>query len=150
MEKTYCTCNHCGHKHILDNREIAMFAAITRALYRVYKHCKEKGSHEFKRKEVKHLFGSESVSARFGDWVWFGGLVYKTKKAHYGLNMERCDEFFSGRLQVPTRITIDPVKNEIVDRGDYKNAKDFPELFELLNQDGEYMANYKPGQSPLL
>jgi hypothetical protein len=153
IEKTYCVCPSCGHRHVADNREISLFKGMSRALFRVYKWCKENGRHEFQRKDVKHLFGGESVSARFGDWVWFGGLVYKGKKAHYGLNMERCHDFFSGQRQIPARIEKSSVKNEIVRVLEYQNAKDIHELYQLLTEDGEYKANYipkKPGQNKLL
>ena len=95
-------CPTCGHA--IDKREIALFSGLVEALWRVLKWCEEKQRHEFSRKEIEHLIPGGSEKARFGDLVLFGGLVYKNKKARYGLNMERCDEFFSGRMSIPTVI----------------------------------------------
>ncbi len=69
--------NFCPYCHrIIDKREIAMYAGLAQALWQVFKWCGEKGKHEFKMSEVRHLLGRNEY-ARFGDWVLFGGLVYK-------------------------------------------------------------------------
>src|SRR3990167_6152427 len=104
INKEVCPC--CGQS--INKRQIGLFKGMAEALWNVYCWCVERNRHEFERKEIKHLFRNENITARFGDWVFFGGLVYKNGKGFYGLNMERCKEFFQGRLAIPTIVTKDP------------------------------------------
>lgn len=80
--------------------------------------------------------------ARFGDLVMFGGIVYKNSKAHYGINMDRCEKFFNNEYKIPTEVWKDPISGEITP-GEYKNSKDIPGLISLLNENLEYITNYK-------
>lgn len=112
------------------------------ALWEVYKWAIEHGVHEFERKDIKHLFKNENDSARFGDWVMFGGLVYKHKKAHYGLNMERCDEFFKGKYQIPTVIWKNPVTGELR-KEDYRFIEGIPSIMKYLDTDRSYITRYR-------
>ncbi len=105
---------------------------------------------EFK-KDVKHLLGRNEY-ARFGDWVYFGGLVYKGSKADYGLNMERCAEFFAGRRQIPRSVFKNPVTRAITP-GEYAYIYQIPNLVEFLDENELYIARYRdpqPAQSTLL
>jgi hypothetical protein len=111
------------------------------ALGRVYKYVKERGvGYKFTRKEVKHLFRNENDTARFGDWVMFGGLVFKDSKAHYGLNMERCEGFFNGTYPIPTLIIKNPVLGEL-ERCDPKFIHQIPNLTKFLNDEGFYIGH---------
>jgi hypothetical protein len=131
-------CQYCHH--IIDKREIAMFAGLVKALWKVYTWCQEKGIHEFKMNQVREMLGRNEY-ARFGDWVLFGGLVYKTGKAYYGLNMERCDKFFANELEIPSKIWKDPITGEL-EKVDYRRVTGMPKLLQFLNQDMEYQAKY--------
>ena len=133
-------CPHC--KRIIDNREVALFDGMYQALVRVYKWCKEKGVHEFNRKEIEHLLLGGSEKARFGDWILFGGLVYKLKKGRYGLNMERCDGFIFRGDKIPTRVWKDAITDEVVERVDYRTAREIPKLTEFLNSEGMFEPKY--------
>jgi len=126
----------------MDRREIAMFAGLVKALWKVFVWCQEKGRHEFKMNQVREMLGRNEY-ARFGDWVLFGGLVYKNGKANYGLNMERCDRFFANDLQIPSKIWKDPMTNEL-EKIDYRTAWQIPGLMEFLNEDFVYQAKYFP------
>lgn len=142
-EKNYCTCK-CGHKHIVDKREIALFDGMGEALARVYKWCKEKGRHEFQRKEIEHLLLDVNQKARFGDWVFFGGLAYKgEKKGDWGINMKECEKFFCNKKMIATRILKDPITKQI-EKFDYKYMKDIPKLYEYLDENKLYDPNYEP------
>lgn len=112
------------------------------ALKRVYLWCLTRKVHEFTRQEIKYLLVNESDSARFGDWVMFGGLVYKKGKGHYGLNMERCEAFFRGRYQIPTTIIKDPATGGL-EKTDYRTLDAIPSLASLLNRSGEYEPQYQ-------
>lgn len=147
MKKQKNRCPACGH--IIDKREIGMFSSLVEALWQVYKWCLEWGlkqnqkqRHEFKMAEVRHMLGRNEY-ARFGDWVLFGGLVYKTKKAHYGLNLERCEAFFAGKTSIPGRIWKDQGTGEL-EKVDYKFIGEFPGLIQFLDGDLMYQAKYKP------
>ena len=132
-------CPNCGH--IIDKREIALFNGMREALARVLKWCVEKKVHEFKRKDIEHLLLDGNQKARFGDWVYFGGLVYKRGKGKYGLVINRCDDFFRNKISIPSRVWKDPITKEII-KVDYKFARDIPGLARFLGEDGFYKARY--------
>lgn len=146
-EKNYCVCK-CGHKHCIDKRQISLYAEMVTTLARIYKWCVENNKHEFQRKEIKHLLRSENDTANFGDWVYFGGLAYKVKKngvtlGNWGLNMERCEKFFSGQSVIATKVLKDPITKE-VEKFDYKHESDIEGLHKFLNENGLYNPNYVP------
>lgn len=132
-------CGFCGQ--VVANREIALFKGMARTLNLVWQWCLEKQVHEFKRKEIKQFLTTDNIIARFGDWALFGGLVYKQGKGNYGLNMERCRDFFQGRLSIPTKVWKDPLTHQL-EKVDYKFVYDIPELKGLLDENGKYKANY--------
>jgi len=132
----------------IDNitlREIALYRGLISALARVYRYVINRGldSYYFTRKEIKELLKNENDTARFGDLVWFGGLVFKTKKAHYGMNMERCRDFFRGEHEIPTRVWKNPVTDELVKAEDYRLIGQIPGILEKLDEEGFYVSNYK-------
>lgn len=137
------TCNRS-----VDIRGIVMFDGLIRALHRIWKWCDEKGVHEFTRKEIKHLFAGENQIARFGDWVLFGGLVYrplvngKPRKGRYGLNMERVAEFFAGRYDIPKVVWKDPFTGDLEAKGCI-NVAEVPKLIDLLDKNDEYVPMYR-------
>lgn len=132
-------CEHCGS--VTSEREICVDRGMTQALWKVFKWCKEKGVYEFETKDVIHLY-SKTQYARFGDWVYFGGLVYKKQKAHYGLNMERCEEFFANKYAIPLRGWKNSVTGEFKPEERFF-ARSVPKLATFLDADGYYMANYR-------
>lgn len=132
-------CPHCGHR--IDKRQIVLFSSLVKALWHIYKVCKERGIHEFKMSQIRHLLGKNEY-ARFGDWVMFGGLVYKVEKAHYGLNMKRCAGFFSCKDKIPTVIWKDGLTGELT-KENYKDVMSIPKLKDFLDADDMYVANYK-------
>lgn len=134
-------CPHCGS--IVSPREIALYRGLIVALYRVYKFVQNRGQgYRFTRKEVKGLFKNENDTARFGDLVFFGGLVFKEGKAHYGLNLDRCEQFFQDKLAIPTRVWKNPVTGD-VKKEDYKTLKQIPSIMDKLDAEGFYIVNYK-------
>lgn len=143
QEKNYHTCA-CGHKHIIDKREIALYQGMIKSLWSVYRWCKEKDIHEFRMRDVRHLVGQVGYT-RFGDWVYFGGLVYKKGKSNYGINVERCEAFFRGESTIPSRVLKDPITKQI-EPLDYKTIKSIPEITEFLDKDKLYQARYVPGE----
>lgn len=140
-------CPTCGQN--ISEREIALYRGLVVALWKVFNFLGEKGSgYKFSRKEIKHLFTEEGETARFGDWVFFGGLVFKYAKGQYGLNIERCESFFRGEYEIPIRVWKNPVTGEIK-REDYRTIHKIPKLIECLNEDGSYNARYREPQREL-
>lgn len=135
-------CPKCGRS--INSREIAIFASLVNALFTVWKECQEKGKYTFTRKEVKILFaGNENITARFGDMVLFGGILYHPdkKKGEYGFNIERAKQFFSGNLVIPTRGIKNPLTKEIV-FSDHRYIHQIKGLQAFLNDNQEYIAKY--------
>jgi len=138
MKQRVQRCLACGH--IISERHIALYSGMVHTLWKVFKWCREKGIHEFQTKQVKHFFNLNS-SARFGDWVMFGGLVYKNKKGYYGLNMQRCDEFFKGTYKIPEYVVKNPLTGGITQGRDI-TINEVPNLLKFLNDDGEFKTSY--------
>lgn len=132
-------CPTCGQS--INTREIGLYRGMVDALSSVYKWCQEKGRHEFTRKEIKHLLKNDGQIARFGDWVLFGGLVYKHGRGHYGLNMERCAGFFSGVAAIPTTIYEDPLTKQITP-AKFRTIKNIPGLGAYLDENQNYQTKY--------
>ena len=132
-------CGFCGQ--VVANREIALFNGMSKTLNLIWQWCLQHNRHKFQRKEVKQFLLTDNIIARFGDWVMFGGLVYKQSKGNYGLNMERCQEFFQNKIQIPTKIWKDPITGDLI-KADYKFAREIPELAGMLDENGKYIANY--------
>lgn len=59
-------------------RKIAIFNGMVQALAEVFRYCERKGSFEFTTREIKRDYlepYGTNVTARFGDWDYFGGLI---------------------------------------------------------------------------
>lgn len=133
------TCPTCGQS--VNERQIVIFKGMVEVLWDIYKWCLERNVHEFERTDIKHFFHNETISARFGDIIYFGGLVYKNSKAHYGLNMERCEEFFANRLAIPTIVTRHPIHG-VLAKYEPKLRKEIPHLMAYLDEDLKFIARY--------
>ncbi len=135
----YSICPHCGQK-IRGERQIALYNGLIFTLKRIYEWCLRTGKHEFQRKDIKGLFiRNENDTARFGDLVMFGGLVYKKGKGKYGLNMERCRDFFQDKYEIPTIVWK---KGLLIRKENYKKLSEIPTLLELLDKEGNYKVEY--------
>lgn len=128
-------CPTCGQN--ISPRRITLYKGLADALYRVYEWCLKNKVHEFTRKDIKHLMLDENCTARFGDWVMFGGLVYKDGKGNYGLNLERCKNFFENKLSIPSTILKDPI-TQTLEKTDYKTISEIQPLTDYLDVQGNY------------
>ncbi|MDD5068060.1 MAG: hypothetical protein PHN89_00465 [Candidatus Pacebacteria bacterium] len=129
---------------LLEKREVALFRGMVESLALIYDWCMEKGKHEFQRREIEHLLVGGSHKARFGDWVLFGGLVYKDEKGHFGLNMDRTEEFLFGTRIIPIRLWKDPLTGRITPIA-WGNRHDIPGIQEFLDEKGIFRAKYTMG-----
>jgi len=141
MKKERECCATCG-------RSIARYARqIDRqhiqSLWQVYKWCIEKDRHEFKLSEVKHLFGQQGYT-KFAYLIHGGGLIYRKEQADYGINMERCQEFFANKYPIPTKIWKSPLKDiePILDQ--YCTLHEIPDIKQFLDDKGLYTVEYHP------
>lgn len=130
----------------IEDRTIALYTNLIKALYQVCKWCGEKDVHEFQMSQIRHLLGRNEY-ARFGDLVRFGGIVYKKEKASYGINVERARAFFKGEYQIPLYITINQITDEVVEKkmGYINNIKPLSKWLTTENRLYSSRVNpYKP------
>lgn len=137
------TCPTCGQS--VNKREIALYSGMVQLLADVFRWCKEKGVHEFRRRDIAHLLTNDSKRARFSDWILFGGLVYRPegqgKGGYYGMNMERVADFLAGRLAIPTLILKDPLAGTL-EMTEKKTIFEIPHLKEFLDENQQFIASY--------
>ena len=140
-------CPQCGQS--VNEREIGLFTGMVTALWRVFEWSEQKGINEFTRKDIKHLFTDENMTARFGDWVMFGGLVYKPDgKSTYGLNRERIIDFFNGKIPIPTTILKNPLTRTL-EKSNHKFIGQIPNLGSFLDENKEFIVRYAEPQREL-
>ena len=137
------TCPTCGQS--VNKRSIQLYSGMVKVLLKIHKWCSEKETHEFTRKDIEHLLAGYSENCRMSDWVLFGGLMYRPdgekKGGRYGMNMERTQDFLSGKLKIPTVILKDPLTKEL-EMTEYKNVYQIPHLAEFLDENKQYIARY--------
>lgn len=134
-------CPYCGQT--VSKRRINLYLGLIIALKRVWWWCQTHGTHEFSRKDIKPFLRNENDTARFGDLVYFGGLLYKKGKGKYGLNMERCQAFFQDKYPIPTVVIKDPI-TKMVEPRDYRTMSTIPNLMHLMSKEGQYLVGYEP------
>lgn len=132
-----CPC--CGQN--IKDRQITLYKGLVMDFYKVYKWCGVFKRHEFDMKDIRHLLNRNSY-ARFGDLVWFGGIVYRPikngpSKSHYGINMARAKEFFHGHKTIPGSIVINQLTNSIESRNPVHISQIKP-LTTLITSEGLY------------
>lgn len=148
VNKITCTCQ-CGHVHTISERQVPLLAEMVNSLIRVYKWAKMKEKHEFKRKEIKHLFNTETESAHFGDLVYFGGIMYKEKRGYWGINFSRMESFMAGEYEVPVEVWKNPITKN-VRHGEYVTINKVPNVTKYLDENEEFIATYRSAQTPLI
>ena len=136
-----CACPTCGHA--LNARRITIIKTMVLSLRSVYTWCIENNRHEFKRSEVSHLFKVEAETTHFGDWIHFGGLLYKREQGEWGMNMERTKEFLEGRLAINTVCVIQPI-NKATRLSDPRIVTHIKGISDFLDSDGRFIPEYVP------
>lgn len=117
--------------------------SLVAALVIAYKWCKEKGRHEFKTGDIRHLL-DHSQYCNFNNWIRLSsGMVYPgPEKRVYGLNMERVEAFLRGEWMVHD-VTIDPITREQKNGPEYK-INQVRGVMKLLDDQGIYQVEYVP------
>ena len=142
-------CPTCGQS--VNERQIPFYRGMVEALKSVFEWCEIGGRHEFAKKEIKPLIGDVESSV-FAYWRWFGGMVYNPDgiKGHYGLNMDRCRQFFSGKLEIPTEIWTNPLTHELRYEN-YQTIDNIPMLKNFLDEKQNFISQYRePTQMGLI
>ena len=134
-------CPTCGST--IAERRITLYNGMVKSLIKVYKYAEEKNIDRFRRRDVKHLFNSESESARFGDWVMFGGLINKEGRGKYIINRERCKKFLSGEEEIATSIWKDSVTGRVVERSDFRRVHEIEGILKFLDEEGMFTPEYR-------
>lgn len=110
------SCPTCGQS--VNRRKIPLTKEMVRVMVAIHQWCEENGKHEFSRKEIKHLFLTDVEIATFGNWVYFGGILYwpdeaKHTKGRWGMNMQRAREFIRGEKPINSIAWKDPLTKTI-------------------------------------
>ncbi len=143
MEHNRCPC--CGQ--IIDKREIALFKGMYEALAIAYEWCMEHQTYHFQMKDIRDRIGKNEY-ARFGDWVYFSGLVFKDGKASYGLNIGRVRGFLFEDREISICGWKDPKTGEFTPSR-YGTKNNIPGLQKFLDDRGLYAAKYTGAQLTL-
>ena len=136
-EKQSCPC--CGQS--VNKRLIRVDSSMVQSLKSIYTWAKETGRHEFKRKEIAHLFKTDSEVGHFGDWVHFGGIFYKKQKGSWGIHLERAYSFLKGEAEITLEVYYDPLAKtyEVAKTG---KVRDVRHILSLIAPDGSYIVDY--------
>ena len=137
----------CGHIHVVSSRKIPISKNMVRGMNLVYNYCKERSpeasEYRFTRKEVKHLFGNdETLTATFGNLVYFGGILFKYNRGNWGIHMDRARLFLQNNATVPEYVTKHPITGEITKSESRVLMKHVKGMREFLDSRGEYIVEY--------
>lgn len=134
-------CPYC--KQSINERKISLFWELIPAIAEVYKYCKLKEKDVFTRKEVKHLFKSENVTARFGDLVYFGRMIEKAgKRGEYRILPDQVRKFMTGEIEINTVVWKNPITNKYT-RDDYRSIDEIPKLRNFLDYQNTFVSEYR-------
>ena len=132
-------CEHCGQT--INSREISLFSGMVAALFEVAKWCKKNNQYEFTRKDIKHLLTSDGQIARFGDWKYFGGLIYQKNKGYYAIDLDRTRLFFANGLEIPIAVAKNP--EGLISTIKTGKILDVPNLTDFLDENLMFLARYR-------
>lgn len=113
----------------------------------LYRWSTEKGRHEFKIGDVKHLL-DKTQYANMNHLVAFKGIFYRpiNKKngrpytsTYYGIHRGRAEEFLRGQRPGPIQIRRNRFTHERVDESEGKIGE-HPHVAEMVDTDGIYKA----------
>jgi len=138
-------CPHCGQ--VIDTREISLFKGMYEALAIAFDWCKAHKTYKFEMKNIRDLIGKNEY-ARFGDWVYFSGLVFKDEKASYGINIERVNDFLFKNARICISGWKDPLTGQFTPSR-WGTRYDVPGLIKFLNDKQMFEANYTSAQLTL-
>lgn len=135
------SCPTCGQS--VNRRRINCTKAMVSALIKVREWCIANGRTEFSRAEIKHLFTTETETATFGDWVHFGGMLYKPAgRGSWGIHMDRATEFLAGRAAIKISVWHDPLaKTYTPDR--IGTIRDVKGISAYTNAAGDFIVEYE-------
>lgn len=131
IPKKYC---HVCH-HNITPRYIQFYSGLIRALYEVCKFAQKKGVKEFRMVDIRDVL-KKNEYARFGDLVYFAGIIKKKGKAHYEIDLSLAKLYFKGEMKAPLYILKDPVTNKIIERKD-GYITELKELKEFLHTENK-------------
>lgn len=134
-------CPSCGQS--VNKRKISLIKDMVTSLRKVYIWCAEHRRHEFRRREIKHLLLTENESAHFGDWVYFGGILYKPDKGrgYWGMNMERAKAFLDGKSAINTVCIKDPL-TQTHELSEEKFISQIRGIETFLDENKDYVPEY--------
>lgn len=106
------------------------------------------GKHEFSLKELQEKTSkrlSHTAYCNINHFCRFGGIMYRPidpktdkpyKSSHFGINIERAQEFFRGERKAPVKIVSNRFTGENVTTD--ITVKDFPSITKFIDEDGFY------------
>lgn len=134
-------CKECGRSISRYARQINK--QHIQSLWNVYRWCMENNRHEFSMNEIKHLLSQQGYT-KFAYMIHGGGLVYRKEQAQYGINIERCGNFFANKMAIPTKVWKSPIVNVEPILDEYRTLHEIPDISEFLDDKGMYVVEYHP------
>jgi hypothetical protein len=138
-------CPYCHQ--VIEKREISLFKGMYEALAIAFDWCKQHDTYKFEMKNIRDLIGKNEY-ARFGDWVYFSGLVFKDEKGSYGLNLERVRGFLFEGKQICISGWKDPITGDFTPSR-WGSRHQIPGLTKFLDERGMYLSKYTSAQLTL-
>jgi hypothetical protein len=137
------TCECCGAT--INTYEISLNTSMVRSLLRVMAHAERTGRLTFGRSEIAHCIKGSSENARFGDWVHFGGILFKPDgKGSWGINLLRAQDFVAGKTQIKIKGFKRENKPGLIEGSEeYGYIQDIPKIQQFLDENNDYIVRYK-------
>ena len=137
-------CPFCSQP-IADTKTTFTEETSRKVIEKILQWSDEKGKHEFKAGEIKHLL-DHTQYANLNHLVSFGGIIYRPfnrrlnkpySSIWYGINRQRALEFLRYERKIPIQIRRNRFTKERVDTAEGDRG-DLPHVSDLVDSEGKF------------
>lgn len=135
------SCPTCGQS--TNKREISVYRGMVNMLYRVWQWCESTGVwHDIRSRDVFQFAANRNESVRFADWRTICPSLVGGRKGYYSFSQKNLRAFFTGKVRLACTALKNPLTKEIT-RYDHRYVHEVANLGEFLNENEEYIAQYR-------